>query len=600
LRTTPAAIVLAMAGVLTASNAAAVDYFPATPVELQQALDDAAASPVSDVVHLLASPYATTGNGGRFVYASNNSGAMEIVGVSAGSSLLDGSGVHQVLEVATPGDFTLRRVGLVNGAIVSAGPGQVKGAAAHFFILAPGCAPLTLTLEDVTVANTHAVGNGAGILGGVMYIEQTCGDVVLTNVTFNGNSATQTGSGSVLGGILRSGNVSDSPLTTTITNLVFTGNASTSSGGGGVLGGLADLNSETIAVDGLSVSGQTVTVDDVGPTDSSGGIVSVFGGAGDLTLRNVSILGATVRMSGGATGSDQVEGGILGVHFSTANNVTIDRLRLEGNVFEDTGNETIEGGMLFVERYGQQANPAARVALSQSKVLGNRSTSVNQSLGLVHVQAVAEVTIVNNAIGNNHVTVNSATDNLGTLLAGGEPLRLLHNTIWNNVLDGATATTQGGGFFFGNGGSEIDLYSNIIWGNSAAVGADVRLFSSAPVDVRSSHNDIGQLSSQGVTFVVDVGNISADPMLAAGGTDYHLLVGSPALDAGDPAPPFGLPATDLDGDPRVIGPAPDIGADEAVGGGIAPGEPNVPTLSGWAMLALAGALAAAGARSLRR
>jgi hypothetical protein len=467
-------------------------------------------------------------------------------------------------------------------------------------MFAPLCAPVRLTLEEVTVANTHAVASGVGIRGGVMYIEQGCGDVVLTDVIFNGNSATQTGSGSILGGILRIGDVGESLLTTTVTNLVFTGNTTTASGGGGVLGGLADLNSGTIAVDGLSVTGQTVTIDDVGATDSSGGIISVFGGAGDLTLRNVSIVGATVRMSGGATGSDQVAGGILGVHYTTADNVTIDRLRLEGNVFEDTGNETIEGGMLFVRSYGQQTNPATRVALSESRVLGNRSTSVNQSLGLVLVQAAAEVTIVNNAIGNNRVTVNSASDNLGALLAAGEPLRLVHNTIWNNVMGGATATTQGGGFFFGNGGSEIDLYSNIIWGNGAAVGADVRLFSSTPVDVNSSHNDIGELSSQGVTFVIDAGNISVDPMLAAGGLDYHLLVGSPALDAGDPAPPFGLPATDLDGDPRVIGPAPDIGADEAVGGGIVPGEVNsIPTLSGWAMLVLAGALAAAGARWVR-
>jgi hypothetical protein len=41
--------------------------------------------------------------------------------------------------------------------------------------------------------------------------------------------------------------------------------------------------------------------------------------------------------------------------------------------------------------------------------------------------------------------------------------------------------------------------------------------------------------------------------------DLHLRANSPAVDAGDPA---GHPATDIDGDPRASGPAPDAGADE--------------------------------------
>jgi hypothetical protein len=41
--------------------------------------------------------------------------------------------------------------------------------------------------------------------------------------------------------------------------------------------------------------------------------------------------------------------------------------------------------------------------------------------------------------------------------------------------------------------------------------------------------------------------------------DLHLLLGSPAIDAGDPA---NFPVTDIDGQARPIGPAPDAGADE--------------------------------------
>ncbi len=47
------------------------------------------------------------------------------------------------------------------------------------------------------------------------------------------------------------------------------------------------------------------------------------------------------------------------------------------------------------------------------------------------------------------------------------------------------------------------------------------------------------------------------------GGDFHLAPGSPAIDAGEDAPPDGLGSHDLDGDPRVLGAHVDVGAYEA-------------------------------------
>ena len=59
------------------------------------------------------------------------------------------------------------------------------------------------------------------------------------------------------------------------------------------------------------------------------------------------------------------------------------------------------------------------------------------------------------------------------------------------------------------------------------------------------------------------GNISADPLfLDAANSDFHLLPDSPALDAGDNTAP-GLPATDQDGNPRIVNGIVDMGALEA-------------------------------------
>ncbi|HEX6653005.1 MAG TPA: choice-of-anchor Q domain-containing protein [Thermoleophilaceae bacterium] len=57
------------------------------------------------------------------------------------------------------------------------------------------------------------------------------------------------------------------------------------------------------------------------------------------------------------------------------------------------------------------------------------------------------------------------------------------------------------------------------------------------------------------------GNQDAEPLFAApAALDFHELAGSPTIDAGGVTPALG--ATDLDGEPRVQGAAPDIGADE--------------------------------------
>jgi hypothetical protein len=74
----------------------------------------------------------------------------------------------------------------------------------------------------------------------------------------------------------------------------------------------------------------------------------------------------------------------------------------------------------------------------------------------------------------------------------------------------------------------------------------------------------------------------------AGAENFHLQPGSPCVSVGDASAPA-LPATDFEGDPRVLGPAPDMGVDEFVGcfvafRGFGTGTPGtggfVPTLRG--------------------
>jgi len=89
----------------------------------------------------------------------------------------------------------------------------------------------------------------------------------------------------------------------------------------------------------------------------------------------------------------------------------------------------------------------------------------------------------------------------------------------------------------------------------------------------SSYAEVETVTDEGggtatVTAVGSGTNTAAPPLLAADG--FHQLAGSPTVDHGPESSPG---EEDIDGDPRAIGNAPDIGADELV---VTPPEPPSP------------------------
>ena len=95
-----------------------------------------------------------------------------------------------------------------------------------------------------------------------------------------------------------------------------------------------------------------------------------------------------------------------------------------------------------------------------------------------------------------------------------------------------------------------------VHGNQSAYGNDVRVMTFA--DLHATHCNIGDVYG---TLTTSNNVISADPLFAdpdAG--DFHLLYGSPCIDAG--MTNYGGGTVDMDGEPRPFGAAMDIGADE--------------------------------------
>jgi CSLREA domain-containing protein len=279
---------------------------------LREAIIAANANPGADTITLPAKPYTLTiGGAGE---DNSATGDLDI----ADDVTIDGAGAGQTI---------------------------IKGGAGWddriFDIPAWG---ISVTLNDMTIANGNVNGYGGGIYHG------NTGTLTLNNSSVSGNSATGGSGGGIshgsggtfkLNNSIVSGNtaaagggISSANATVLLTNSTVSGNTS-SNGGGGISSGGGSL-----AVTGSTISGNTSTGDFGGGIASGDGTLTVIGSTisgntahlnaggianigSTLTLANSTISGNTA--TGGAGGGINNFGAIGPFKVSTAtlNNVTI-------------------------------------------------------------------------------------------------------------------------------------------------------------------------------------------------------------------------------------------------------------------------------------
>lgn len=157
---------------------------------------------------------------------------------------------------------------------------------------------------------------------------------------------------------------------------------------------------------------------------------------------------------------------------------------------------------------------------------------------------------------NNLIVGNVATRGpAGGLFVRYHDALILHNTIADN----RARTGAGVAVFTYQPGTTI-VDSCIVWGNEAHSAQasqilELTIAAGAFADVRYCSVQGGWTGE----------NIDLDPEFAnAGGGDYHILASSPCRDAASGNLPDFV-THDFEGDPRIVGFGPDIGADEIVG-----------------------------------
>ncbi|MCC6672853.1 MAG: hypothetical protein IT458_17450 [Planctomycetes bacterium] len=218
----------------------------------------------------------------------------------------------------------------------------------------------------------------------------------------------------------------------------------------------------------------------------------------------------------------------------------------------------------FVRNVAQQRGAGAYFGYNQSALIEDCVFTANATIATgTSLEGGGAIFYGLNSVGivrNCRIFGNSSGGNGGGVkyfnVTG---LSLVNNTIANNTGGGIAGFANTGAFGIN---VSANLRNCILWNNS---GGEVALTGlgqgSIPPTVTIDYSVV-------TGGYAGTGNLASDPLLANGLSDnLRLLPGSPAIDKGDNAA-ANLPARDFEGDPRQVGPAVDIGADEHVPGAV--------------------------------
>ena len=293
----------------------------------------------------------------------------------------------------------------------------------------------------------------------------------------------------------------------------------------------------------ISANGPAVTL--INPPAGSAAVTFNSGEISNSTISGFTITngGVSVLFSSPTIISNTITGcSGNGVYLLGGNTAVI-----EGNIIEDNG-----GGIGL---------DGAGAAIVNNLIQNNQGNGISMENG-------SDSQIVQNIIAHN------TGDGINALVPDGTPGPLaINNTI---VANGGTGIDEYGFI------SSCEIINNIVIGNPALY---VSFLNTTPSFPTIQFNDFysGEGNVYGGGFITNLdgidGNISTNPFFAClPSGDFHLLAGSPCIDAGTNGAPE-LPPLDFDGNPRILAgktnnaPTVDMGAYE-----FSPGSPPIPCL----------------------
>ncbi len=285
----------------------------------------------------------------------------------------------------------------------------------------------------------------------------------------------------------------------------------------------------------VTLANNTISQNIAGNNKGEGGGVYVYSSA---QSGNIEMTGNNI--------SDN-EGG--GLYIDIDDDYSLCSIMLKNNniIANKLSSGSIYAGGLFINNYGE-------ITLISNVINGNTGNQV----GGVHISSSSNIILNNNIIAKNVESSSSAN-------GGGVCINALSNTtvtLTNNSIVSNITHQNGGGLYLGCLIEDTisQIYNNIIWGNQGVEGTDIYNDSDIFAFANAHNNDFHGIS--GRPFSENINSIDEDPLFVSMEYgDFHLLGSSPCIDKGTADAPQLFP-TDFEGNERIIGSNPDIGADE--------------------------------------
>jgi predicted outer membrane repeat protein len=532
------------------------DFHVATAQDLQNALTTAAHNGANNNIYLTNGYYE-----GNFNYNSssaNNLTLLAELGVTNTAITIDGAGVGSGLTISSSAVSNTITVQGISFAMNSSYTYVLLIAAGSQATISVGGCRFSATTNPYCwglgfVSGLNATVNGCTVDGnqvaefGIDFYNNSIGrnsfgDITVQNCVISDNDVGIYVYGGPVGGSIA------------ISNNIFAGNMQ---GAIDIEGGRVNVSQNTFngnslggGPSGLGTPNGAVFFGDCPAVTFAGNILTTNAGGvlaagchtvtltsntfmGNVSLSTIPFPQAQIPAGGGFNAVDDTVNG-----YTSGNSLTINR-----NQF--VGNSAVSGGGAIY------ANGSSTTVTVQANTF-EQNTASNDG-GAVYISEPT-VTISDNLVAGNTQTSSSSSGG-GVWVNASSSLFFVNNTIVSN-----TSAGGGGGAAFQINGTAavLNVFNNIICGNSGTPGADVWLAGTGEERI-FSNNDANSIF--GVWDLFE-NNLDVDPQLVnpASG-NYHLRSGSPCISAGTISAPS-LPTTDLDGNPRIVGGTVDMGCYE--------------------------------------
>lgn len=558
-------ILLVITLVFVAENLWGAQFHVKSNADLRDALAIAEQNGESDTILIYEGFYS-----GKFRYASLGTAQLYLIGgysdehdpsQEPSKTVLDGGHKGPVLLILTGGSVVISNLTIQNGNSVVGGGGILLGQLSKSMINA-------VFLWNNIIQNNNTSQNGGGIRMDLSADDGGSGYMILKENIIRENRADKEGGGAYLTVDNESGN--NTPGGIDLIGNEIIGNDSDWSGGGAYIRSTSD----TGRAGPVTLSHNIISYNEChtswNPSDNCNGggvnvITSSYGGTGtslpvELGQNDIMNNRAT-GYGGGVQVRTRSQSGVAGVITLNKNNIV--------------NNDAFGGGGAMVGSSGSMSQAqAGDVSIISNNIKNNYA---EYHYGGINAHSLSVPGKAGNVIVVNNMITSNRTDgwyggldaNSYTKYGSGGMVTLTNNTISANE----AGIKAGGVGAMVMPGETLNVYNNIIWGNSAPVGGDIVVACDGyGASQRGFHNNyqdmLGAWSSEG-------NNINQNPQFVGGG-DFHLQAGSVCKDAGTAQAPE-LPSTDFEGWPRIFGSAPDMGADEV---GMVYIDPNIfPTRS---------------------